>query len=713
MAPERVIQDSDDEDDALSDVATSIDPLQEHEHEQHEEDYANAQTDHGDEPYEQEMRTADPVVTGSQLGVNFDDFLQSQPQMAGEHGPSSSQVKREERWIPAESGNESVGAMMSEIGHAQRLLVDDVTPLDYPQLPSTDQSADPLLCTYQSSSDGAIGVKRPQSTVDPVDGEDQDAGSWSEHQAKRSKVSEDENGEDEIVNLPQNGNEHELQELLQHSAATDEHSHSGPGADDPVDKASTNDNEASITNSYNYFDSSLKLREYTEVSTLPIASSADELVETARRTPGRSKSMQVLLDSPHDTEPFSSLASLHAKRAKSDIPVKPISPKPSMDTPDELSLPVTVEVPAQQKKKRGRKKKQPVEDDIDGEPDELNADATHGMHEEPKKRGRGRPRKVPVEDMHSPKPHFDELDAEEEVNADTAQPSEIADSRSMQNGRTEVAFYPVQADAGLPHEQYIPRPSRSRAQPIENYESPDSISEMPKETKKRKIKRGKTTSIIMKKSYESDVEDDVIWIDEKPANGPSKAGETTPAAHNCETLVDDLVEGVDRDSKDIKPVDMTEDATKREINQAQPSEPPGPKKRGRKRKKTMEPVIAEPPIEEQIPEDTKSNEQHTALEDTTNNAVPLTATDEGQSITNDNIIQEMPETRNLTPELNISTPKKPAAEPQKENTTACTPQNKTKGPDKHSPITSTSKIPFRVGLSRRARIAPLLKVVRK
>lgn len=109
MTPEKVIQDSDDEDDALSDVATSIDPLQEHEHEQHEEDYANAQTDHGDEPYEQEMRTADPVVTGSQLGVNFDDFLQSQPQMAGEHGPSSSQVKREERWIPAESGNESDG----------------------------------------------------------------------------------------------------------------------------------------------------------------------------------------------------------------------------------------------------------------------------------------------------------------------------------------------------------------------------------------------------------------------------------------------------------------------------------------------------------------------------------------------------------------------------------------------------------------------------
>ncbi|KAJ9193810.1 hypothetical protein DTO021D3_7336 [Paecilomyces variotii] len=724
MHPGRVIQDSDDEDDALSDVATSIDPLQEQEQEQHDDDYGNAEgqaEEHEERPSEKEVEyTTERAITGSQLGVNFDDFLQSQPQMTA--GLSSSQQRREERWIPTESGNESIGATMSEIGRAQRLLVDDVTPLDYPLLPSMDQSADPLLSTYQSS-DGAGGMKRPQSVVDAVSGEDQDTGYWSEQQAKRCKISENGNGEDEVVELPQNGNEHQLQDLLQQSAAMDERSHGNPGPDDPEKTASINDNEASVTASYNYFDSSLKLREYTEVSTVPIASEErDELVETIRRTPGRSKSMQMApVDSPHDTEPFSSLISPHVKRAKSDMPVKGVSPRASIDTPDELSLPVTVEAPLAQKKKRGRKKKQLAEDGTDGEPDELNADPTHGIPDEPKKRGRGRPRKVQVEGVQSPKPQFDEdlvMAVAHETIADPDQPSKFEeDSRFvMHDEKPEYdTFDPAKADVGLPQEQYIPRPSRSRAQPIENYESPDSISGLPTEkTKKRKIKRGKTTSIMIKKSYESDVEDDVIWIDEKPVKEPFKAKDETAAAvaQRPDAVANDFAEDNQCDIKDIKPTDAIEDPTKREaIDPARSDEPPGPKKRGRKRKKTAELVIADPPAQQDISEDAETNE-HTTPQITPNNVIPPITTEEGQSTTHEDTIQKPAEPHDITPEPDIPTPQTPTAKPH--DPTACTSQNtKTKGPDKHSPITSTSKVPYRVGLSRRARIAPLLKIVRK
>ncbi|KAJ9296467.1 hypothetical protein DTO271G3_5165 [Paecilomyces variotii] len=726
MPPGRVIQDSDDEDDALSDVATSIDPLQEPEQEQRDDDdYGNAEShvEHGHQPSEKEVENTERTITGSQLGVNFDDFLQSQPQMTT--GLSSSQQRREERWIPTESGNESIGATMSEIGRAQRLLVDDVTPLDYPLLPSTDQSADPLLCTYQSS-DGAGGVKRPQSVVDAVNGEDHDTGYCSEQQAKRSKTSENGNGEDDVVELPQNGNEHQLQDLLQQSAAMDEQSHSYPGPDDPEKKASTNDTEASVTASYNYFDSSLKLRDYTEVSTVPIASEErDELVETIRRTPGRSKSMQIpLVDSPHDTEPLSSLISPHVKRAKSDMPVKGASPKPSIDTPDELFLPVTVEAPLAQKKKRGRKKKQLAEDGTDGEPDELNADATHG---EPKKRGRGRPRKIQVEGVESPKLQLDDEDlvmaVAQETIADPNQPSKFdVDSRFVIHGEKPDydTFDPAKADVGLPQEQYIPRPSRSRAQPIENYESPDSISGLSTEkTKKRKIKRGKTTSIMIKKSYESDVEDDVIWIDEKPAKEPFKAKEETAAAaaaaQKPDTVSNDFVEDNQCNTKDTKPMDdAIQDPTKQEaIDPARSDEPPGPKKRGRKRKKTAELMIADPPPQQNIPVDTETNE-HTTPQDIPNNIIPPTTTEDEQSTIHDDrdTVQKPTEPHNITPEPEIPTPKTPTAKPH--DSTASTSQTtKTKGPDKHSPITSTSKVPYRVGLSRRARIAPLLKIVRK
>jgi hypothetical protein len=55
----------------------------------------------------------------------------------------------------------------------------------------------------------------------------------------------------------------------------------------------------------------------------------------------------------------------------------------------------------------------------------------------------------------------------------------------------------------------------------------------------------------------------------------------------------------------------------------------------------------------------------------------------------------------------VKTPKTPTAKSTSD------PPVLLKGPDKHSPIVPNSKVSFRVGLSRKARIPPLLKVVRK
>ncbi|EEQ30087.1 hypothetical protein McanMca71_000412 [Microsporum canis] len=233
---------------------------------------------------------------------------------------------------------------------------------------------------------------------------------------------------------------------------------------------------------------------------------------------------------------------------------------------------------------------------------------------------------------------------------------------------------------------------------------------------KKKVKRGKTTSAVVQKRVESDVEDDVIWIDER---------KSTPAIIDDTDASDDVL-GLDHRDElfntsapphNVEPVvvipqktevqgQMPPDATNKPDIQTNPA----PKKRGRKRKKTSQEVISK----HELPKHTGELKLDTSIEDGNCN-IPL-ASPQPPSFTEEKVKHQTPEPiigfhvlhettkspdisvdREAEPTHPIETPKKPA----------------NKGPNKHSPIAVTAKVAYRVGLSRKARIAPLLKVVRK
>jgi len=201
------------------------------------------------------------------------------------------------------------------------------------------------------------------------------------------------------------------------------------------------------------------------------------------------------------------------------------------------------------------------------------------------------------------------------------------------------------------------------------------VKAVTKETKKKKVRRSKTADALMQKSPPMD-DDDVIWIDSRPIQTEANSQNGTKP--------------VPEPTKPDTP--LTETLTTENTQSNQPEEQ-APKKRGRKRKKTSEqttveaetsknqapdtPAVTDTPIEkaEQTPDPPIPDQEHPA------------------------------KSAEQTPQPDTIREQEPLPQtPQ--------PNSKTK-PGAHSPILSTSKVPYRVGLSKRARIAPLLKVVRK
>ena len=152
-------------------------------------------------------------------------------------------------------------------------------------------------------------------------------------------------------------------------------------------------------------------------------------------------------------------------------------------------------------------------------------------------------------------------------------------------------------------------------------------------------------------------------------------------------------------------------------------EKPAPKNRGRK-KNAAETPAPEPTVVSGL-EDPFTNETSacttTAAQETNAEREPMQHDKENAPPPSpqapENKPQPPPESKTPNPapqpqlqnqnQLGLSTPEKQnPAQSQ-------TPPKYEKGPDKHSPISIRNKVPYRVGLSRRARIAPLLKVVRK
>lgn len=279
---------------------------------------------------------------------------------------------------------------------------------------------------------------------------------------------------------------------------------------------------------------------------------------------------------------------------------------------------------------------------------------------------------------------------------------------------------------GVPKEHYQPRPSKRRSgDRDEEVLVPTDFSKKPEAIAKgkRKPKRHKTTAFqeLLPKDEDEDEEIKVVPDPrfEIPEKKPPKI---STERHQRE------VERKD-DTEEIRP------ETQPEPKQA--AKAIGQKKRGRPKKtvtnlseetvadeaeaeadhdqsvdETEEPVISATAKKSRKKSKTKETPTcNTDEQDSTNDAAP--------AIENDS--EELP--ANPLTEINTNTtPSKLAAKPPPEKSPLKstrppeTPHKTTtpapKGPDKHSPI-SSGKVAYRVGLSKRARIAPLLRIVRK
>lgn len=449
------------------------------------------------------------------------------------------------------------------------------------------------------------------------------------------------------------------------------------------------------------------------------------------KSPHRSKSMQAAPYSPHDTEPISSMISPKLSRSRTDNGTS-LYLHSASSTGEEYSAPDVIEMPPA-KKKRGRPKRQECQEDNELSKDNQSAEMMHSN--KPEKRKAGRPpsnakaRKIDDDQQQE----LSTVTSEEEVKGADSGSNGVA---GLVNGGQEAPVDGDEMQLVEVRETSIAKDSATMSNhlPVKEISFAQPVKPA-KKSKKKKLKRGKTTSVTLQKTYESDVEDDVIWVDEKPVNFDSQQKSTLYSNHEEPSAVSNgSANGIQNPApamatdeiQDVKPANSAPAPTE--------PPPPAPKKRGRKRKKTSEQIAAEGAMaESNTVQDPPQPGNSPTIESTNDN--PLDTFHETHPEIPQSILNLDPEESNLpTPS---SSPTKqpqqaaapipgPAPEPKPETQTAATPTtpqkenpatapNKTAktGPDKHSPISGTSRVPYRVGLSRRARIAPLLKVVRR
>lgn len=309
----------------------------------------------------------------------------------------------------------------------------------------------------------------------------------------------------------------------------------------------------------------------------------------------RSKSMFVPTDSPHDTEPMSSITYARARRTMTSGEGHP--PPSSANSIDELSLPVSVQVVVNKPTPYSH-----VAEDIPGgnaldDQDELDSDEFGGMPRE----------------MYKPRP---------------SRSRRYDHSLYEQTSTHEITPVPAEDSQGSPQERNND-PSTNKPT---NCAQPDSVEEPPAKLatnleatatasipkrrgpKKKKLKRGKTMSVIVNKNVDSDVEDDVIWVDERPAPTTLKNIKLPPLFDEARVKKEEKDATKTQDepttnSAQFEP-DLPDQTTdKIELQESEPQAPP-PKKRGRKRKKTNEPVTVEiPPRKSPDPDDQTSLDQ--------------------------------------------------------------------------------------------------------
>ena len=375
----------------------------------------------------------------------------------------------------------------------------------------------------------------------------------------------------------------------------------------------------------------------------------------------QSSAYQADFYSPHDTEPMSSVVSMRLNELRSDTAgTSLVSPQHSQTSaPDELSLPavpVPVVAPVP-KKKRGRPKKESIPDS--DEDDELAFDRDHDF-EQPSANGAIHP-----------------SDSEGTTELNTPAPRGVSDETNEEDLEPVV------------------KPGKSE----------------PKGPKKKKAKKDKTVPAPQPGPGN---DDEVIWVDSKPIEPELIRNETNP-------------EPTALDSNPPKKPKTAQTTAKENTPQpVQNNDQPGPKKRGRKRKKPAGQTPADSPAPEPVEWQTKIETpapKVSVVVDNSPSSVPASNSNDehtpeiqdkhqDQDLQAQAQAQATPEphaTTNETPQTPSKPTTNPVETPQNQNQN----QNAGKGPSKHSPISARSAVPLRVGLSKRARIAPLLKMVRK
>jgi hypothetical protein len=378
------------------------------------------------------------------------------------------------------------------------------------------------------------------------------------------------------------------------------------------------------------YSESFRPNDISQTTTIPLESSGFNQPEVyGSDGRARSKSLLPHYESPPPTEPFSSTYSPMQKRSKTDLADVQSTFQPPLEAHREPIVQGDGGLRTL-KKKRGRPKKQAaaLEDDEDDAKDELNDVSEPDV--QTAKRGPGRPKKQEANDVN------DENQAEEH---EISTGADVLDHAREQESSTKPG----------------------------------------KASRKKKMRRSKTTSAVPRKSTELDVERDVIWIDNDPVNGDLEQ----------DIVQEPITKSATNEEQDIASKSASE-VVSTEKNA------PEPPKRGRKRKQTN----PEPPLESPA-----------VLQDISNISHPPPTTNAAETDGIKVVIEQHHQHHASEPPPGPSAPQNQTPTDNDEDNTATTSDGR--GPDRHSPIAKTSKVPYRVGLSRRARIAPLLKVVRK
>lgn len=289
---------------------------------------------------------------------------------------------------------------------------------------------------------------------------------------------------------------------------------------------------------------------------------------------------------------------------------------------------------------------------------------------------------------------------------------------------------------GLPPEQYNPRPSRSRSGDASLF-LPEDFSKRPESLAKAKRRKNRRKTTAFERPPENSEEEALAQVRDFIAQeGPSK-----PAAdivkHSLKPVEDRL-----RESQNIEPmkkVGTTKRKGRRHVqenieehepmvapwSEEQPSKGNSSMANGTKHvreyglSKTIE--AEKPPPQDQnllevettqlMTTQTCSSRPASKKRKISLSAIPHDGDDGGDPKIPDSPVSKNsekipPPQQNPTPSSSPSPIKQQLRPPQ------TPPKSASTGPDKHSPLNS-SKVAYRVGLSKRARIEPLLRIVRK